>query len=165
MYLENGAQEWTDYRYSVKFQLLGGRMVGVWFRGTYKEVKQAGQWVTGYYFTVNVPSDRAELWQLKTVEENPDDEDETVLYHFSNPTSLVETGVNVSKGKWHTLTVEVKGARIKCYVDDVLVIDHTDSVGSVFRKGAIGLYTYGKWDSAAGAAVVRFDDVLVEPLD
>jgi hypothetical protein len=56
----------------------------------------------------------------------------------------------------------VRGPNVKCLVDGEPAIDYTDTFGSVFLNGTIGLYTYGArgWD-----AVMSFDDVQVEPLN
>jgi hypothetical protein len=169
MYLGEGTEEWTDYRYSVDFTLLGGRQAGVWFRGTYEEVETKGQWITGYYFSVRVRGDgggdSAYLWQLRTEEEPAGEDVEEYWYHFSNPLELEEANletVNVEPGDWHKLTVEVRGPQIMAYVDDELVFDFEDEEGSIFLNGTVGMYTYGKWPNAA---VVKYDNVLVEPLD
>jgi len=169
MYLGEDAEEWTDYRYSVWFNMLGGRQAGIWFRGTYRDSENRGQWVTGYYFTVKVRNDErdtAKLWQLMTEE---DDEAEIyppeAWYHFTNPFLLEEfhlESANVETESWHRLAVEVRGNNIKGYVDDELAIDFTDTEGSVFLTGTIGLYAYGP-DGAN--PVLNFDDVKVEPLD
>ena len=168
MYLGEGSEEWTDYRYSVWFNMLGGRQAGIWLRGTYRDSEQDGQWLTGYYFTVKVRDDErdtARLWQLRTVEEHGDEIHDYYWYHYQNPFLLEEFHLetaNVEKGTWAELTVEVRGNNIKGYVDGELAIDFTDTVGSVFRTGTIGLYAYG---SEPVYAVVNFDDVKVEPLD
>jgi hypothetical protein len=67
----------------------------------------------------------------------------------------------VEYDEWHVLRVEVRGNNIKCYVDDELAIDYTDEEGSVFLKGTVGIYAYG---SPPRYAVIKYDDVLVEPL-
>lgn len=168
MYLGEGAEEWTDYRYTVWFNMLGGRQIGVWLRGEYREVDITGQWVTGYYFTVKIRDDErdtARLWQLRTAEEHGDEIHDYYWYHFQNPILLEEfhlESANVEKGEWHRFTVEVRGNNIKGYVDDELAIDHTDTVGSVFTTGTIGFYAYG---SEPVYAVAKFDNVKVEPLD
>ena len=172
MVLIEGAQEWTDYRYRVKFNLLSGPLAGVWFRGKYQYeegVTVAGQWVTGYYFTLKVRdegrTDTGTLWQLRTDEEHGDETWPPYWYHFSNPFELervhLETA-NVEPGEWHEITIEVQGARIKCYVDEELVIDFIDDEGSIFLEGTVGLVTYGNWPNFS---VVKFDDVVVDPLD
>ncbi|MFQ5885633.1 MAG: hypothetical protein ACE5II_00195, partial [Anaerolineae bacterium] len=58
---------------------------------------------------------------------------------------------------WYTLKVEVEGSLIKCYVNDVLMIQYNDTVGTTFLQGTVGLFVYKAEDA-------RFDDVLVEPL-
>lgn len=166
MYLGPGSSEWTDYRYSVRFRAQNGRQAGIWFRGAYKNVETRGQWLTGYYFTVVTREEGthpARLWQLRTEEETGGETFPEYWYHFSNPFMLREVEINTSvqHGEWYTLTVEAQGPRFRCYVDDELVIDHTDTEGSVFLKGTIGLYTFG---SDPYNAIINFDDVLVEPL-
>lgn len=165
MYLGPGSAEWTDYRYSVRFRVQSGRQAGLWFRGAYQEVETKGQWLTGYYFTVvfrGGSARLARLWQLRTEEENGGESFPEYWYHFSNPMMLKEVEITTTAkyGEWHTLAVEVEGPRIRCYLDDELVIDHTDTVGSIFLKGTVGLYTFGSGDYEA---IINFDDVLVEP--
>ena len=166
MYLGQGSNEWTDYRYQVRFNAENGRQVGIWFRGTYQEVEDAGQWVTGYYFTVQLlreGTNVAKLWQLRTAEEHGDEPIEGYWYHFSNPMELsrVDLATPVYYDEWHQLTVEVVGPQIKCYVDDELAIEYTDTVGSIFLNGTVGLWAYSGREKPA---LIRFDDVLVEPL-
>ena len=143
------------------------RLSVFWFRGEYRDVDQSGQWVTGYYFTVQVRDDEPDttrLWQLRTTEEDGGEPNENVLYHFQNPLLLEKfhlNSANVESWEWHRLTVEVRGNNIKGYVDDELAIDYTDTEGSVFLKGTVGFYAYG---SEPRYAVIKYDDVLVEPL-
>jgi hypothetical protein len=172
MYLGEGSQEWTNYRYTAWFNMYGGRQVGIWFRGHYRDVDvEDGQWFTGYYFTVQVRDDerdRAKLWQLRTLEERGEELHDYYLYHYQNPLEPpldwidMSWDANVEKGEWHKLAVEVRGNNIKGYVDDVLAIDFTDDVGSIFLTGTIGFYAYGN-DTAY--SVIKYDDVKVEPLD
>jgi hypothetical protein len=166
MYLGPGSGEWTDYRYSVRFRVQNGRQAGIWFRGAYQDSETTGQWLTGYYFTVVTRAEGAHparLWQLRTEEETGGETFPEYWYHFSNPLMLreVEIATEVNFGEWHQLTVEAQGPRFKCYVDDELVFDYTDTVGSIFLKGTVGLYTFG---SDPYDAIINFDDVLVEPL-
>jgi hypothetical protein len=167
MYRGQGSAEWTDYAYQVRFNILGGRQAGIWFRGQYQDVDVKGQWLTGYYFTVQIREDQtdtAKLWQLRTAEEPGEEPWPPFWYHFSNPLllefkHLEKAGVEYNE--WHVLRVEVRGNNIKCYVDDELAIDYTDREGSVFLKGTVGIYAYG---SPPRYAVIKYDDVLVEPL-
>jgi uncharacterized repeat protein (TIGR01451 family) len=169
MYLGEGSEAWTDYRYTAWFKALDGYQVGVWLRGEYRDVGEDGQWLTGYYFSIKLRDSRpdiAVLWQLRTAEEHGAEVHDYYWYHYQNPLEppLAESdleSVNVEKGKWHRLTVEVRGNNIKGYVDDELAIDHTDTVGSVFRTGTVGFYAYGNERAYAN---INFDDVKVEPL-
>jgi uncharacterized repeat protein (TIGR01451 family) len=175
MYLGPGAQDWTDYRYTVRMNMVSGQKAGLWFRGTYREVATSGQWLTGYYFMVSVRQgepDKAQLWQLRTEAERcgpptdrppPECEPDYYLYHFSNPTILMEKTIatDLFRNEWNEISVEVQGPRIRCYVRDELVFDYTDTVGAVFLKGTIGMATYG---NSRSYAIVKYDDVRVEPL-
>ena len=168
MYLGEGSDQWTDYRFQAKFKMDKGLQVALWFRGTYQESTIKGQWVTGYYFLVRVRgsgyADTTKLMQLRTTEEHGDETNPNAWYHFTNPMDLVVTEVKpgAEPGRWSTLKVEVEGNRIKCYLNDVLAIDYTDTTGSIFLTGTVGFFTYGKYPNEA---LVHFDDVLVEPLD
>ena len=164
MVLSPQAQEWADYRLRVRFRAESGRQVGVWFRGAYRDVEAEGQRLTGYYFTVDVRPEgtgRAKLGQLRTAEEHGTVEDAAFWYYFDYPLLLVDKVLttSVNPEEWHELTVEVRGPRITCYVDNELAVDYIDQVGSVFLKGTIGLYAYG---SDPRYAYVRFDDVRVD---
>ena len=167
MVLVAGSEAWTNYRLSARFKAEDGRLAGVWFRGTYRDVETSGQWLTGYLFTVDVRpagTGRAKLWQHRTDEEHGDEKKDYYWYHYSNPLFLTDKVLNtpVNYGEWHEITVEVQGPRIKGWVDDELAINHVDQVGSIFLNGTIGLVTYG---SEPKDAHIHFDDVLVEPLE
>jgi hypothetical protein len=104
--------------------------------------------------------------QMRTAEDrgDPPEIHDDYLYHFTNPYVLEEKKVAtpITYDEWHQLTVEVKGPNVKCWVDDELAIDFTDSFGSVFLNGTIGLYVYG---GHGRDSVISFDDVVVEPLN
>jgi uncharacterized repeat protein (TIGR01451 family) len=170
MYKEPGAEEWTDYSYEVRAVLhegdgTGRGQFGVWFRGkSVQEGQPEGYWVSGYYFVLQPGSaTKAMLMQLRTDEECGDDCDYN--YHFSNPlllesrsaTELGQLGLEVDWGDWYWLRVEVDGPQIYCYINDVLVFDYYDNVGTTFTEGTVGLFTY-----IAGDA--RFDHIEVREL-
>jgi hypothetical protein len=164
MLLSPEAQEWTDYRLRVRFRAESGRQVGVWFRGAYQDVDAQGQWLTGYYFTVDVRPEGtgwADLAQLRTAEEYGDEPDPAYWYYFDYPLLLAsqQLTTSVNPEEWHEITVEVRGPHIKGYIDDELAVDYFDQEGSIFLKGTIGLYAYGR---DPRHPYVRFDDVLVE---
>lgn len=175
MYLGPGAYEWSNYRARVKFNVHGGKKAGLWFLGTYQGVETRGQWFVGYYCMVAVKDDKSnddvQLKQMRTYDDYGEypPVDERNYYHFTNPFDLAEGELaqNLEDNNWYELTVEVRtisqnAVNIKCYVDNELAIDYTDSEGDVFTKGTIGLKTYG---SQGDYAVMTFDDVIVEPLD
>ncbi len=165
MYIQEGSQEWTDYSFEAKVIIRSGSKAGLWFRGTYSEDDAAAGNVGGYYFIMS--GSEASLLQMQT-------EDDCVgaacvntwnLWDFNNPRSLASASMTIDKSQWHTLKVEVQGARIKCYLDGQLLIDYDDSPipddglknDTVFLEGTVGFKTYK-------CANVVFDDVLVTPL-
>ena len=172
MYKAPGAEQWTDYVFQARAVLFAGDgsgrgKFGMWFRGTGNQVDQPpGRYVTGYYFILQPgPPMVVELWQIRTDEECGDDCDYN--YHFSNPillkklqghTDLDPLGLEIKWGEWYWLRVEVQGPRIRCYVDNILVFDYYDNVGTTFTQGTVGFFTY-----IAGDA--RFDHVSVVPLE
>lgn len=156
MYIQEGSQEWTDYRLQAKVNLVSGGQIGVWFRGTFEdEAGLNGRKLTGYYFSMT-PT-KLKLWQMRTEDECGDDCTPWYLYHFANPMLLTEVTHSSSRAIWYTIKVEVQGSLIKCYVNDVLKIQYNDTVGTTFLQGTVGFYVYKAEDA-------RFDDVLVEPL-
>lgn len=172
MYKAPGAEEWTDYVFQARAVLFAGDgtgrgKFGLWFRGTGNQQDQpSGRYVTGYYLTLQPgPPMSVELWQMRTDDECGNDCDYN--YHFSNPILLKQLkghdqldplGLDINWGEWYWLRVEVQGPRLRCYVDNILVFDYYDNVGTTFTQGTVGFYTY-----IAGDA--RFDHVSVAPLE
>jgi hypothetical protein len=173
MYLEDGAEAWTDYRMEVKFNLKSGdRAVGVWVRGQHDYRDDgSGQWITGYYVVVGGKVGGAQhfmkIVQLQTATDcwdaacnNPGN-----LYDFNNPHDLIliegmEGGL--TRNVWHTLVVEVRGATIKAWLDhdadtDAPDIEFTDPK-EPFLTGAVGFKTMA-------AELISYDDVYVWPLE
>lgn len=168
MVLVPGAEEWTDYRARLKFNAHSGKKVGLWFRGNFEESKNKGQWFEGYYCQAVVrddDKDRVQFFTMRTYDEpgSPPPEKDEYYYHFTNPHELAKVSLNqdLQHGQWYEMVVEVRGPHIKCYVGDELVVDYTDTVGSVFLKGSVGIALYGSEESEG---VMSFDDVIVEPL-
>ena len=170
-------QDWTDYRYTSKVKVIEGNQAGVWFRGTYTQSANDGQHFLGYYCVVSArhihDGDRIHLLQMRTYEEpgSPPPAKDKNYYHFANPKELVsgDLDLDLRHDRWYEMVVEVRGPNIKCYIQDAASastpesvqansIEYTDTVGSVFTAGTIGLKVY-----KTGA--VTFDDVIVEPLD
>ncbi|MBN1657194.1 MAG: DUF11 domain-containing protein [Anaerolineae bacterium] len=168
MWLQPGAEDWTDYRMEAKIIL---RTVhypqGFWVRGQYKDVgsSDTAGWVTGYYImlggSATGTTHYVSLKQLQTTEDcwdqacnNPEN-----LYDFNNPHELTITkkdGV-LARHQWHTVAIEVRDANIKVWLNDVLYIDYTDNKYP-FLTGTVGLKTMK-------ADTVTFDDIVVTPLD
>lgn len=80
-------------------------------------------------------------------------EDNVILFKYvkGRRSSIKEGSIKVAKGRWQELRVEVKGPRIRGYLNGALIVDATDNT---FKSGQVGLWT--KADSQA-----CFDNVLV----
>ncbi len=165
MYLEGDSQEWTDYSFEAKMIIKSGSKAGLWFRGTRLEDDAAAGNVGGYYFMISGKG--ASLQQMQTEDDciYPACVNTWNLWDFNNPRLLASVSMSIDKSQWHTLKVEVEGARIKCYLDGQLLIDYDDSPipndgienDTVFLEGTVGFKTYK-------CANVVFDDVLVTTL-
>jgi hypothetical protein len=165
MYLGDGAESWTDYRVEVQLMVPTDKSQwqGLWFRGQYEErtKKDTAQWVTGYY--VMLGRQRAvRLLQLQTAEDCQDRacRNSENQYAFNNPYLLREErvdGVELTGGVWHTLALEVRGNRIKIWVDGVFAFEYVDDK-SPFLQGTVGFKTYK-------AEPVFYDGLIVTPLD
>jgi len=169
MYMGEGSADWTDYRVRARFNWISGGRVGIWFRGTYQDSETPGLWTTGYYCVIRFkegPGDYAELQQIRTEEEPGDETNPFALYKFDNPLDLQKAYLQtqIEQNQWHQITVEARGNNFKCWVDNELAIDYTDTEASIFLKGTVGLYTYSG-DPVVNASLIQFDDVVVEPLD
>lgn len=177
MVLGQGSEGWTNYRARAKLNIRSGDRIGLWFRGTYAQSANDGQWFLGYYCVVSArhihDRDRIHLLQMRTYEEpgSPPPAKDKNYYHFANPLEITtaDLDLDLRHDRWYEMVVEVRGPSIKCYIQDAASastpesvqangIEYTDTVGSVFTTGTIGLKVY---DTGA----VTFDDVIVEPLD
>lgn len=166
MYLEDDAEEWTDYRVEVKLNLRTmNHPQGIWVRGQHEDSELAQQWVTGYYVVIGGGAKRetryVRLLQLQTETDcwgnactrYPN------LYSFNNPHELTEERLdgNLTRWDWHTLVVEVRGAQISAWLDGEHAFDYTDTK-EPFLKGTVGFKVHN-------ADFVTYDDLVVTPLD
>jgi uncharacterized repeat protein (TIGR01451 family) len=177
MYLGEGAEQWTDYRVETKFLLrggvnddgsynpAGGVPLGLWVRGQYEPSEIRAQWVTGYYIVVGGKlggkNHYVRLAQLQTATDcwdaacnNPEN-----LYNFNNSHTLLEVSQpgEFTRYAWHTLVVEVRGARIQVWMDGQQAIDFMDPK-EPFLTGTVGFKTYKSMTAS-------FDDIVVTPLN
>jgi hypothetical protein len=53
--------------------------------------------------------------------------------------SLVRVPAKAEAGKWHTMRVVMVGNKMQCYLNDKMLIEHTDDTFK--EKGKIGLWT------------------------
>jgi len=67
-------------------------------------------------------------------------EDNVIIFKYvkGRRSSIQEGRINVSKGAWQELGVDVKGALIRGYLNGKLVVEATDNT---FKSGKIGLWT------------------------
>ena len=166
MYLGQGAEQWTDYQLETKIKLrTASYPQGVWVRGQYEPSDTRGQWVTGYYVVVGGATGRSKhfvrLLQLQTATDcwgaacgNPSN-----LYAFFNPHELLTVSLpgELERYVWHDLKVEVRGNRIKAWLNGTLAINYVDTK-EPFLTGTVGFKTYE-------ADTVSYDNLLVTPLD
>jgi hypothetical protein len=165
MYVGEGAEAWTDYRVSVQIMVPTdkGQWQGLWFRGQHeqRDKKDTAQWVTGYY--VMLGRNRVvKLLQLQTSEDcqgkacsNPEN-----LYAFNNPYILREErieAIELTRGVWHTLVIEVQVNHIKIWVDGVFAFEYVDDK-SPFLQGTVGFKTFE-------SEPVLYDNLVVTPLN
>lgn len=179
MYLGDGAEEWTDYRVEAQMLLRGGvdadgnwsyidgDPIGLWVRGQYDFVEGVtirAQWVTGYYVVIAGKPDRdnlvVRLTQIQTLDDCVGDacENPQNLYTFNNIYILAETPLYKPylRDVWYKLTVEVRGPRIKVWLDGQQVIDFEDTKVP-FLTGTVGFKTHETWTAS-------FDNLIVTPL-
>ncbi len=168
MYDHDEAEQWTDYRVEAKLNLHQGTgAVGLWVRGKHEfRDDGSGQWITGYYVVVGGKAGgdyhTVKVAQLQTATDcwgaacdNPGN-----LYDFNNPHDLVDPPIQLpgtfTRGVWHTIAVEVRGANIKLWWDGELSLDYTDPK-EPFLTGTVGFKTYkADW--------ISYDDIIVTPL-
>ena len=102
------------------------------------------------------------LLQLQTAEDCDEETCRTPkwLYAFNNPYTLRQErvqGLQLTRGEWHTLVVEVQGNRIKIWVDGMFIFEYVDDK-SPFLQGTVGFITYR-------SEPVLYDNLVVTPLD
>lgn len=182
MYLQDGAQDWTNYRVQTEQYLTGGVTadgqlepedgfpIGLWVRGHYRESQVNGQWVTGYYVVVKSSGNPAVHWvrlaqpqipgDCTTACDNPDTQ-----YAFNNVKVLCDWYQNgcgtafpgeYQHFQWYTLTVEVRGNNIKAWLNGELAFDYTDD-NQPFLTGTIGLKVHE-------TKIASFDNLIVTEL-
>jgi uncharacterized repeat protein (TIGR01451 family) len=166
MYLGEGAEQWTDYQLETKMIL---RTIyypqGVWVRGQYEPSTTRAQWMTGYYVVVGggVGGSKhfVRLLQLQTLTDcwGPACSNPPNLYAFNNPHELQTVSLpgELKRYVWHTLKVEVRGNRIRAWLNGQLTIDYVDTK-EPFLTGTVGFKTYK-------AQTVSYDNLVVTPLD
>jgi len=175
MYLQPGAQEWTNYRVEIKFYNTGGVTnqgvpepnsgdpLGLWIHGHYQDSEDESAWVSGYYVVVVGKSTSANHFVRIAKMQEPGDCDACLkpyrMYNFNNPLMKIESDLipgPLEHYRWYNLAVEVRGANIKVYLENQLVLEWTDPI-LPYLSGTVGFKTHE-------AQINSFDDVLVTPL-
>jgi hypothetical protein len=175
MYLQPGAQEWTNYRVETMMFLTGGvdnqgnpepksgDPIGLWVRGHYQDSENEAQWVSGYYVVLVGKANSVSHFVRIAKMQEPGDCDACLkpyrLYNFNNP--LVKArSADLPGGfehyRWYSFAVEVRDANIKVYVDNALVLDWTDPT-LPYLSGTVGFKVHE-------TQTASFDDVRVTPL-
>jgi hypothetical protein len=175
MYLQPGAQDWTNYRVEAKMYLTGGVQndgtpepnsgdpIGFWIRGHYQDSQYEAQWVSGYYVVIAGKSDGAAHWIRISKIQEPGDCDACLkperLYNFNNPIQKIESADlpgPFEHYRWYKLTVEVRGATIKVWLDDQFILQWTDPI-LPFLSGTVGFKVHE-------TKTASFDDIVVTQL-
>ncbi|MBN1659115.1 MAG: DUF11 domain-containing protein [Anaerolineae bacterium] len=176
MYLQPGAEQWTDYRVEANMYLTGGMSkegvpqpeqgdpIGFWIRGMYQESELESQWVSGYYVVIVGQSNSENHYVRIAKMQQPGDCEACLkpyrMYNFDNPMEKARSE-NIpgpfEHYRWYHLAVEVRGANIKVFLDNDLVLDWTDPL-LPFLNGTIGFKTHE-------TQIASFDDVTVVPLE
>ena len=176
MYLQPGAEQWTDYRVEADMFLTGGLSkdgipqpeqgdpIGFWLRGEYQDSDLESQWVSGYYVVIVGHSTSTTHYVRISKMQQPGDCEACLkpyrMYNFDNPVEKAWSEPlpgPFEHYRWYHLAVEVRGANIKVFLDNELVLDWTDPL-LPFLNGTIGLKTHE-------TQVASFDNVTVTPLE
>jgi hypothetical protein len=64
----------------------------------------------------------------------------------------------ISPDDWHRYRIRAEGDRIRLWIDEVLMVDYTETDPSIPREGIIALQIHG------GATEIRYKDVVLEEL-
>ena len=176
MYLQPGAQDWTDYRVETKLYLTGGVAndgtlepnsgdpIGLWIRGHYQDSELESQWVSGYYVViVGKATSETHFVRIAKMQQPGDCEaclKDYRMYNFDNPMFKARSADlpgPFEHYRWYTLAVEVEGADFRVYLDGQLVLTWTDPL-LPFLSGTVGFKVHE-------TKTASFDDIIVTPLD
>jgi hypothetical protein len=137
-YTVNGGSGWTDYTVTCDIKSHDDDETGISFRA------QDGN--NYYLFQQNFGNPGGGQWELSLEK-----------YVGGTPTDLatpIDQQGLVSEEVWYTLKVEVSGNSIKCYFDNVLKFDVTDST---YPNGTVGAWCFSQ--------ECRWDNMLVQNAD
>jgi uncharacterized repeat protein (TIGR01451 family) len=182
MYLQPGAQDWTDYRVETKLYLTGGVTdegepkpnggdpIGLWVRGHYQPDEDNGQWISGYYVVVVGRANSDLHWVRLAQPQIPGDcdgacDNPDTQYAFNNVMALCDYSKNgcgtpfpggFAHYRWYSLVVEVRGNNIKAWLDGALALDYTDT-NQPFLSGTVGYKVHE-------TQIASFDNIVVTQL-
>ncbi len=69
-----------------------------------------------------------------------------------------ELVAHISPDEWHRYRIRAEGDRIRLWIDEVLMVDYTETDPAIPREGIIALQIH------SGATEIRYKDVVVEEL-
>lgn len=154
-----GGEGWTDYAFEAD-AFAGGGNLGLWARADMQDEGAGnGRWMQGYSFVLDPGHGKCRLWRARKdgleAAEATGTSSKRERNNFSDPVLFLEGQLpeGVTHGRWMRLSVEVRGAEIRCRVDGKEVLVAKDRV---FPSGSVGFTTYKGRD-------IRFDNVRVRP--
>jgi uncharacterized repeat protein (TIGR01451 family) len=143
LYLLEGAQDWTDYKIESTIRVgrhTGAALVGIWFRGTYD---QATGDLGGYLFILRPREDLVHVGYIDPTAPGLVTRWPVGVSYVNNP------------DVWYYVTIEVRGANIKVWINGVQKINWTDP-DNIWQRGTVGFTVY--------RGVGQFDDIRVTEL-
>ncbi len=139
-YASTGDTKWTDYTLSLKARKISGN--------------------EGFLILFHFQNDDNFLWWNIAGWNNSQTQIEQVSH--GGKTALGNQIPNsIEIGKWYDIRVELKGRSIKCYIDDKLIIDQTDTIAPAPSP----LFTMASRDDKSGDVILKVVNVSKDPID
>ena len=128
----------VDFVYEADMTITGGDQIGLIFRVT--EPKIGSDAFRGYYAYLSAEHDYVSLGKMN-----------------NDWTFLVSSNMQLDFNDTYRIMVEAKGSRIRIFVNNVLMIDYTDTQ---FNQGTIGIRTY---DGEGNVDNIRLTPLALNP--
>jgi hypothetical protein len=136
------SQSWKDHSVSFRIKIL--KLGSDYFSFSFKE--NIGSGYSRYFLNINDSGQPFKLFKQTTVDSTKEPLDKDFK-------PLSDTSRVLSKNRWYTLKINVEENRIKVFLDDQLLIDHSDHSDPI-QSGQIS-FEIGK------NAEVLIDDIVV----